>query len=146
MIFGCELPADCWYDVERSVWARFDGDGLVTTGFSDPFQTRAGKLLHIQPLPPRPRPRGKAIATIESAKWVGGFPLILSGEVVQFNPDLLKDPALANRDPYGAGWVARIRPTAAAAEQGELLTGDAAIAAYREKLEREQIRCFRCAE
>lgn len=142
---GCELPEELYYDVERSIWARLDPDGLVTMGFTDPFQTRAGKLLVIQPLPLRARPRGRSVATIESAKWVGGFATILSGEVVAFNPLLLQDPSLANRDPYRAGWVARLRPTNLEAELAELVTGQAAVAAYREKLERDKIHCFRCA-
>lgn len=146
VVNGCELPEGLYFDVERSIWARVDPDGLVTAGFSDPFQTRAGRLLHIQPLPERPRQRGRACATVESAKWVGGFAMVLSGTVVEFNPDLLADPQLANRDPYGAGWVARIRPAALDDELAELLTGAAAVAAYRTKLESEQVRCYRCVE
>lgn len=145
VIYGCEVPEDLYFDIERSIWARLEPGGVVVSGFSDAFQTRAGKLLVVQPLPLKERARGKACATVESAKWVGGFATVVTGQVLEYNADLVADPNLANRDPYGAGWVVRIRAIRLEAELPELLTGPPAVQAYREKLRKDQIHCYRCA-
>lgn len=149
VVNACLLPEDLHYDVDRGIWLRFDPDGTAVTGFTDPFQTRAGKLLVVQPRPlaaGRIIPRGRAAATVESAKWVGAFSMILTAEVVAFNEAVLRSPSLVNKDPYGAGWVARVRPAALAEERAHLLTGGAAVQAYGEKLARDRVHCIRCAE
>lgn len=147
IINACQIPPDLYYDVVKSVWVRLDSDGLVTTGLTDPFQTRSGKLLHVHARPVgRLLVRGKAAATLESAKFVGPLPMLLSGEIVETNPALAKTPRLVNRDPYGEGWVVRYRPTNLAAELPALLTGEAAVAAFRTKLEHDKVNCMRCAD
>ena len=52
----------------------------------------------------------KSLVTIESAKWVGPFPAVLTGEIVATNEAAFHaDILTANKDPYGAGWLVRIR-------------------------------------
>lgn len=147
VINACLIPPDLYYDVVRSIWVRLEDDGLATTGLTDPFQTRCGKLLHIHPRPVgRTLVRGKAAATLESAKFVGPLTMLLSGEIVETNPLVMKTPLTVNRDPYGEGWVVRFRPTNLEAELPELLTGEAAEAAFQEKLAHDKIHCIRCAD
>lgn len=145
---GCEIPEALFYDVERDVWARFEAGGEVTLGMTDPAQTRCGKVVSIRfKAVGRRVLRGQSLATLESAKWVGPFPAVLSGEIVATNETAFKqDILVANRDPYGAGWLVRLRPTNLEAERGTLTTGREAFERYRARISEHRITCFRCAE
>lgn len=145
---GCELPDALWYDVEQDVWARPEADGTVTLGMSDPAQTRCGKVVSIRfKAVGRRVARGQSLATIESAKWVGPFPAVLSGTIVATNEAAFREDVLAaNKEPYGRGWLVRMRPEAWEAESGTLVTGAPAIERYRQRIEAHGINCMRCAE
>jgi glycine cleavage system H protein len=146
--YGCLVPPELEYDVERDVWVRLEDDGTVTMGMTDLAQTRAGKLVSILfKAPGRGLKAGQSAATIESAKWVGPFPTPLSGEIVASNRAAFDaDILVANRDPYGAGWLVRLRPSDLAAERSRLVPGREAFAAIRERIDRDRIRCFRCVD
>lgn len=144
---GCELPDDLYYYVERSqmTWVRAEGD-QVRIGLTDPAQTRAGKILHLRvKAAGTAREKGKPVATVESGKWAGPVVAPIAGEVTEANAEVEKDPGLVNTDPYGKGWIVRMRP-ARSEELAELLRGPAAIARFREILQRDNIRCMRCKE
>jgi glycine cleavage system H protein len=145
---GCDLPEALWYDVERDVWARLEPDGTATLGMTDPAQTRCGKIVDVRfKAVGRRVARGQSLATIESAKWVGPFPAIVSGVIVASNEATFRrDILAANRDPYGAGWLARVRPERWEAESAGLVTGPEAVARYRERIDANGISCMRCAE
>jgi glycine cleavage system H protein len=145
---GCDVPEELFYDVERDVWARFEADGEVTLGMTDPAQTRCGKLVSIRfKAVGRQVARGQSLVTVESAKWVGPFPAILSGEIRATNEAAFRaDILAANKDPYGAGWLVRIRPTDLEAERSFLLTGAAAVERYRGRIDELKLHCYRCAE
>ena len=57
-----------------------------------------------------------------------------------------RDVLIANRDPYGAGWLARVRATALEAERGELLAGEEARRAYVRRIDERGLSCMRCAD
>lgn len=143
---GCVVPDDLLYDVERHVWVR-QVDELAVLGMTDVAQTMGGRMVAVTwKRTGRLVERGKPLAAIESAKWVGPFPTPLTGELVEVNAASFDaDIAVANRDPYGAGWLARLRPTRWEAERGNLLDGAAAFAWYRSFVQERDIRCFRCA-
>jgi glycine cleavage system H protein len=145
---GCELPDDLLYAVEKDVWARLEGDGTATLGMTDPAQTRCGKIVHIRFKPVgRQLARWQSAATIESAKWVGPFPTPVSGEIVATNEDgFRKDILAANKDPYGAGWLVRVRPSKLDDERGGLAAGEAARNTYVRRIDDAELSCFRCAE
>lgn len=147
IIRGCELPEDIAYDVERDVWVRLDG-GEAVCGMTDVAQTRCGKIVTINfRRVGRIVERGRSCCTIESAKWVGPFPAPLSGEIVATNEiAFAANPLMANVDPYGAGWLVRLRPTSIDAEWPLLLTGGAAADAYRQRIAELDVHCYRCAE
>jgi glycine cleavage system H protein len=144
---GCVVPDDVLYDVERHVWVRLDG-GEAVLGMTDVAQTIGGKLVHVTwKAPGRVVERGRPLAVIESAKWVGPFPAPLTGEIVATNDAAFaRDVLIANRDPYGEGWLVRLRPTRLEEELGDLLDGEAAFERYREVIDAEGITCFRCAD
>ncbi len=145
---GCAIPHDLEYDLESDVWVRFEADGSATMGMTDPAQTRAGKLVSILfKRPGRLLEAGQSVATIESAKWVGPFPTPLSGELLEVNQaGFQRDILIANRDPYGEGWLARLRPSDLVRDRPRLTAGPQAFDYYKERIDREGIRCYRCAD
>ena len=145
--YGCDIPEDLYFDLERDVWIRIEGNFAVL-GMTDVAQTRGGKLVNITfKKPGRVVAQGKSAATIESAKWVGSFPMPISGEIVETNEaGFRRDILIANKDPYGAGWLVKVRPTNLAAERDHLLTGAVAAQAYQKKIVELGVKCFRCIE
>lgn len=146
--YGCDIPDDVWFDFERDLWVRFESDGTATLGMTDTAQTRGGKLVNITfKKPGKIIAQGKSAATIESAKWVGPFPMPFSGEVVAVNEETFKrDILIANRDPYGAGWLVRVRPTDLDAERGHLIRGEEAIEKYKQRIVELGLKCYRCVD
>ncbi len=144
---GCVIPEDLLYDVEMNVWVRLE-DGTAVLGMTDVAQTMGGRMVAVSwKKTGRSYARGKSLAVIESAKWVGPFPTPLTGELIEVNEAAFAtDVAIANRDPYGAGWMARVRPTALASERQHLAEGQAAAAHYRELIDERGIHCYRCAD
>ena len=145
--YGCEVPEELLYDVDANVWVRVDGDAVVM-GMTDIGQTLCGRFVQISWKPPgRTIARGRSLAVIESAKWVGPFPAAVSGELVANNESAFAaDIAVANRDPYGEGWLVRVRPTDFAVEREALVDGAEAMVRYRTFIEENDVRCFRCED
>ena len=145
---GCELPDELLYAIHHDVWVRLEGDGVATLGMMDTAQTQCGKLVHIRfkPVGRRLR-RDQSAATIESAKWVGPFPTPLSGEIVATNEDTFaRDILAANKDPYGRGWLVRLRPSNLEEERADLAGGESARRTFVARIEEREISCMRCAE
>jgi glycine cleavage system H protein len=138
---NCNLPEDLYYVVAKHVWARREGE-LVTVGMTDVAQSLAKKIIAVTPKAPgKAVQKGRNIATVESGKWVGPVPAPVSGEIVAVNDALTATPGLINSDPYGAGWVARLRPSDWDADAVDLATGPEGIEAYREFLDAQGITC-----
>jgi glycine cleavage system H protein len=101
-------PQDLLYSKEHE-WVRLDGDS-ATIGITDYAQNALGDIVYVE-LPKV----GAAIAqfgnvgVIESVKAVSDLFTPMSGEVLEINGTLENDPAAVNRDPYGAGWLLKIR-------------------------------------
>jgi glycine cleavage system H protein len=145
--YGCEVPPDLLYDLDRDVWLRFEGDEVVL-GMTDVAQTLCGRIVSVDwKEVGRTVRQGRTLAVIESAKWVGPFPAPLSGEIVAVNAAAFEaDAAVANREPYGSGWLVRLRPVDVDAESTHLADGAAALEHYKRIIEERDIRCFRCAD
>lgn len=144
---GCVVPEDLLYDVEMHVWVRLE-DGIAVLGMTDVAQSMGGRLVQVSwKKTGRSYARGRSLAVIESAKWVGPFPTPLTAELLEVNaPKFAADIAIANRDPYGAGWMARVRPTALDSERQHLVDGPAAFACYQDLINERDIHCYRCAD
>lgn len=144
---GCVVPDDRLYDVDLHVWVQIDGDEALL-GMTDIAQTMSGRLVQLTwKRPGRSLRRGQTVAVVESAKWVGAFPTPLTGQLTAVNRLAFEDDiALANRDPYGAGWMARLRATELNTESHHLCDGATAFDFYRKFLTDNDIRCYRCAE
>lgn len=141
---GCAVPEELLYDLARDVWIRLDGDEAVI-GMTDVAQTRCGRLVQVSWKPiGRSITRGRPLCVIESAKWVGPMLSPLSGELVACNEvRFVGDVAIANRDPYGDGWLVRLH-LKAPDEVALLSDGQAAFEHYRRLVDEEGLRCFRC--
>lgn len=138
---NCNIPEDLYYLVEKHVWARPVGD-LVEVGLTDVAQNMAKGIISVTPKKiGRALRAEQSVATVESGKWVGPVPTPVAGEVAEVNTAVVADPSLINSDPYGAGWVARVRAVDWAADSVGLATGPEGIAAYERFLEAEGISC-----
>jgi glycine cleavage system H protein len=138
---GCNLPEDLHYLVEKHVWARREGD-LVVVGLTDVAQNMARTIISVSLKEPgKTVKKGRSLATVESGKWVGPVPSPVGGEVVEVNPALPSAPSTINEDPYGRGWVAKVRCADWAGDSGDLVTGLEGVEAYRRFLEAEGISC-----
>lgn len=121
-----EFPADLFYDAGRNLWFRDEGGGVFRMGITAQGAKIVGDLVACVP-----RPVGavietdRAIATIESGKWVGAVRLPFAGAVVQSNEDLIDRPNTVNRDPFGIGWLAAVRADDPAATRALLASGQA---------------------
>ncbi|MGD1012052.1 MAG: glycine cleavage system protein GcvH [Acidimicrobiales bacterium] len=141
IVNNCNLPEDLYYVVGKHVWARFE-DGLVTVGMTDVAQNMAKTIIAVTPKAVgKVVQKGRNIATVESGKWVGPVPAPVSGEIVAVNEALAASPSRVNSDPYGAGWVARLRPSDWEADSADLATGPEGVEAYRQFLDAEGIVC-----
>lgn len=147
IFYACDIPEYLTYDIERDVWIRFDGD-VATLGITDVAQTRCGKFAAISFRDVGKKvSQGKTLATIESAKWVGPFPAPFSCEIVETNEaGFSKNILLANKDPYGIGWLVKVRPTNFENERGHLVTGQEAAEKYKVRIQELKINCLRCVD
>lgn len=138
---GCVLPLSLHYSVEDHTWISVNEDGSVTVGMTDVAQNLAGALLHVKPKKVGTvRAKGKPVATVESSKWVGPVKSPVSGEVIAINPDLAADAAIVNRSPYKNGWIVRMQPSNFDEDLKAMVTGQAAVDAYRKRIEAEDIK------
>ncbi len=97
--------------------------------------------------PGRTVKRSKSLAIVESAKWVGPFPAPFTSEIVANNEaGFAADILAANKDPYGAGWLYRLRPSDFDAERAALDDGATAFERYKGLHRCQRDRCYRCAD
>lgn len=139
---GCELPEELYYWIEKHVWVRDDGDDVLTVGITDPAQHLAARVVAVTVKKVgRTLERGQSVATVESGKWVGPVPTPVNGEIIEVNEALASDPTLVNTDPYGSGWIARIKAAVWSVQRPELVTGPHGVEEYGAYLESEGISC-----
>jgi len=105
------IPADLRYTEEHE-YVRKAKDGTVEIGITDYAQGELGDIVYIE-LPKAGAKFSKhdVFGTIEAVKAVSELFAPISGEVVAVNGRLDKEPALVNSDPYGAGWMIKVKPT-----------------------------------
>jgi glycine cleavage system H protein len=132
---GCNFPDELFYNVDNNVWARREADGTVTLGMTAYAAALAGQIVSCTPKKVgRGVDKDKSAATVESGKWVGPVKAPVSGEVAAINDAVTSKPATINADPYGSGWLVRLKPGSWDAESTGLVTGAAAAAAFEAKM------------
>ena len=114
-----EFPDALYYTAEH-IWARAEGD-LVTIGLSQFGQELAGRIAYVEaPRAGRAVAKGEPFMSMESGKWVGRVKAPVSGTISEANEELEWESDVVNKDPYGKGWLARIKASNPA-ELSELL-------------------------
>ena len=132
---GCHLPDDLLYDVENHIWVQELADGTVKLGMTTVATAMAGQLVAFTPRKAGRRlEAGRSCATIESGKWVGPAKSLAAGEVAAVNEALIGRPALANEDPYGAGWMVIVKPDNWASVKPTLIVGSDVGPRYEAKM------------
>ena len=138
IVKGCLLPDELLYDVENQLWYRALADGLVEIGIT---AAAAGMVGHIIAATPKRGGRrlgaGEACAVIEAGKLIGAAKIAFASEIVAANEALLDDPRPLNRDPYGTGWLVRVRPEDWENAQARLVPGTEVAEPYLRKMEKE---------
>ena len=126
MVVGHEFPDDLHYLVEHQVWARLEGDGTATVGITALGIAQAGEIYMCRPKWAGSEvEQGRSIAVVELAKSIVSVKSPVRGTVAAVNERLAQAPELVHRDPYGEGWLARVRLADFEADRVALLHGDA---------------------
>jgi len=125
-----EVPSDLLYR-DSHEWVRDEGDGTVVVGISDHAQAQLGDMVFIElPEVGASFGQGDACAVVESVKAASDAYAPVSGEVTEVNDSLEDQPELVNNDPYGDGWLFRMK-----LDDPEELDGLLSPEDYEEQLE-----------
>ncbi|BCU78925.1 glycine cleavage system protein GcvH [Luteolibacter sp. LG18] len=120
------VPADLRFNTSHE-WVRLEGD-IATVGISDHAQEELTDVVFVElPAVGRAVDAGDPTAVVESVKAASDIYAPIGGEVVEVNPEVEANPALVNTDPYGAGWIFKLR-VKNAADVESLLTPEAYVA------------------
>jgi glycine cleavage system H protein len=116
------VPADLKY-AKSHEWLRVTGE-TATVGITDHAQHELTDVVFVE-LPPKGRvvKAGEACAVVESVKTASDIYSPVSGTVIEVNEEVVKNPALVNSDPYGAGWFYKLQ-LSDAKEAAALLTAE----------------------
>ncbi|MBV9791552.1 MAG: glycine cleavage system protein GcvH [Chloroflexi bacterium] len=125
-------PQDLLYNTSHE-WVRIDGDQVIV-GISDYAQISLGDVVFIElPDVGRTLSKGEPFGVVESVKAASDVYAPIGGEVLEINEALLDSPETVNEDPYGEGWMIKLRASGLEAERGDLLDA----AAYEQHVEDE---------
>lgn len=123
------FPDDLLYS-DHDEWVRLEGD-VITLGISDYAQDALGELVHVElPEVGDEVEAGAEICEVESVKAVAEVYCPASGEVIEINEELDGEEETVNSDPYGAGWLIKIRIS-----DPSDLDGLMSVADYRAKVD-----------
>jgi glycine cleavage system H protein len=101
-------PAELLYSKEHE-WVKLDGD-VATVGITDYAQSSLGDIVYVElPRIGSQLEQGGAIGVVESVKAVSDVFTPVGGEVIAVNSEIESDPALVNRDPFGSGWLFKVK-------------------------------------
>jgi len=104
-----EIPEVLKYTKEHE-WARVEDD-IVIIGITDYAQDALGEIVYIElPSEGDEITKGETFGAVESTKSVSDLYAPISGEVVEVNEALLDSPEAINEDPYGEGWMVKVKP------------------------------------
>ena len=102
------IPADLCYCASHE-WIRLDGD-IATVGISDHAQAELTDVVFVElPALGRKVDAGDPTAVVESVKAASDIYAPIGGEVIEANDAVEADPSLVNTDPYGKGWIFKLR-------------------------------------
>jgi glycine cleavage system H protein len=117
------FPANIKFTEEHE-WIKIEG-AVATVGVTDFAQQQLGDIVFVEiETEGETLARGEVFGTIEAVKTVSDLFMPVSGDVVEVNPKLTSNPEVVNKDPYGDGWMVKIKMSNTA-ELNDLLDADA---------------------
>ncbi|GAB3891444.1 glycine cleavage system protein GcvH [Larkinella knui] len=118
-----DFPAELKYTQDHE-WIRIEGDTALV-GITDFAQSELGDIVFVDITSVgQSLAKGEIFGSIEAVKTVSDLFLPIPGEVLEINPEVEKSPELVNDDPYGRGWIIRVKLTDGA-EAEDLLSAEA---------------------
>lgn len=117
------IPAHLKYTKDHE-WVALDGD-IATIGITDFAQKELGDIVYVEvETLDQTLDKDEVFGTVEAVKTVSDLFLPLSGEIIEFNESLETAPETVNSDPYGQGWMVKVK-VSDASQYEELLSADA---------------------
>mgnify|MGYP003795876833 CR=1 FL=1 len=117
------IPSNLKYTKDHE-WIKDEGNGIATVGVTDFAQTQLGDIVFIEiETQGETLAREEVFGTIEAVKTVSDMFMPVSGEVVEVNPKVTEQPDIVNKDPYGEGWMIKIKMSNPA-EMNDLLNAE----------------------
>ena len=102
------VPSDLKYTKDHE-WVRVDGD-IATVGITDFAQSELGDIVYVEvETVDETLDKDEVFGTVEAVKTVSDLFLPLSGEIIEFNESLESEPEKVNSDPYGEGWMVKVK-------------------------------------
>ena len=102
------IPAELKYTKDHE-WISIEGD-IATVGITDFAQSELGDIVYVEvETLDQTLEQDEVFGTVEAVKTVSELFLPLAGEIVEFNESLESDPEKVNSDPYGEGWMIKIK-------------------------------------
>ena len=116
------IPEELKYTNDHE-WVRIEGDNAII-GITDFAQGELGDIVFVEvETEGEVLEKEEVFGSVEAVKTVSDLFMPISGEVVSFNSELLNSPEIVNTDPYGAGWIIRVK-LSQASDVDRLLTAD----------------------
>ncbi|WP_299894985.1 glycine cleavage system protein GcvH [uncultured Aquimarina sp.] len=117
------IPSELKYTKDHE-WIKIDGD-IATVGITDFAQSELGDIVYVEiETVGEELEQEEVFGTVEAVKTVSDLFLPLTGEITEFNETLEGDPELVNSDPYGEGWMVKIKITDDSQIEGLLSADD----------------------
>jgi glycine cleavage system H protein len=122
-LYMSNIPENLKYTKDHE-WIRHESDGTCLVGITDHAQDSLGDVTFVElPAIGESFEEGATFGVVESVKAASDLYFPLSGEITEVNDILVDSPEKVNEDPYGDGWMVRIRPVDSS-ESGGLLSPD----------------------
>ena len=117
------IPQELRYTKDHE-WARLDGD-IVYVGITDYAQGELGEIVYVDVTTEGESLSAEEVfGSIEAVKTVSALLLPIEGEILEVNSELEDNPELVNSDPYGKGWLVKVKPANAEDVEGLLSPED----------------------
>jgi glycine cleavage system H protein len=102
------IPANLKYTKDHE-WISIDSD-VATIGITDFAQSELGDIVYVEvETLDQTLDKDEVFGTVEAVKTVSDLFLPMSGEIIEFNEDLERNPETVNTDPYGKGWMVKVK-------------------------------------
>ncbi len=142
-IRGYDFPDELFYMVEHDIWARPEADGVLTVGLTTLGCRVSGEFIEFMPKPLGTQvERDRALAVLEMSKTIRSARAPAAGEIVAINEDVRRQPQRLNSDPYGDGWLVRLKADDWTRDAALLTAGSAVVEAVERYMDLYLVPAF----